>query len=51
MPPQLSEKWLNILVQPPKDLLEAKIFMTVYFRGRIFKGSEMDYGPDALAFM
>ena len=23
MPPQLSEGWLNIFVQPPKDLLEA----------------------------
>ena len=43
MPPQLSEGWLNILVHPPKERLDAKI--------SIDGVSEMNDGPDAFPFV
>ena len=43
VPPQLSEGWLNILVHPPKERLDAKI--------SIDEVSEMNDGPDAFPFV
>ena len=43
MPPQLVEGWLNILVHPPKERLDAKI--------SIDEVSEMNDGPDAFPFV
>ena len=43
VPPQLSEGWLNILVHPPKERLDAKI--------SIFEVSEMNDGSDAFPFV